>query len=446
MNIGRLFKILDSKIVIGISNIIFLNKQRIKKEDAIKEVLTEIEEYFKEHNIKRYLIGEEVKLLQKLYFKNQISKTKGRVKEKYINLLAELEKLESSEETIRFLAKYYLEDMAADLNPAYVILLKIVFSYMYKEFIKNFKIYSESNNTIERLKRIQGNYPLFYIPNHVSNADHIPIAFGLNKKKLYHPVIVAGENLYRGISKRLLPKINVEKLRRDYMKENFKWLQNPLYSMVFKKYNRYLWRQNEPFLFYIEGGRSRDGKIKSPKLGIISEIFQFIKEEKKKVYFVPVSISYTIVPEDLELYEATKGKNITEKDLFKHLSELNFEYKKFKKPYIYVKIMDPIEITYKEKISHKDFAFSIVEKIKKNIVITPTYFLAKLILNNENNNLELNFVENEYNRLATTEELKGKFNLAIDIFTKKKFIEIDNKNRILIKIRELIVQYANRIS
>ena len=77
--------------------------------------------------------------------------------------------------------------------------------------------------------------------------------------------------------------------------------------MVFKNYNYYLWSHNEPFLFYIEGTRSRNGKILPPKYGFLKEIVKFIEENNQTAYFVPVSLSYTVVPEDIELVKSLKG-------------------------------------------------------------------------------------------------------------------------------------------
>ncbi len=442
LNIKKIINFFDYPTVINITNKFALNKQRIIKEKAIQEILDEIKAYFEEHYIKKFIIAEEAKLMQKYYFKKQISSIKNpKIKQEYETLLKKLDQISDNEEIIQFLCNYYLNDMAADLNPAFLIFFKEMCKIMYHQFIKNVKV-KINENTIHLLREIQGKFPLFYLPNHISNADHIPIAFSLNRMKLFHPVIVAGANLYKGVSKLLLPKLNVEKLRRDFITDKSKWLQNPLYRLCFVKYNNYLWENNEPFLFYIEGGRSRNGLINEPKYGIISEIFNFIKNNKKVSYFVPVTISYTIVPEDIELYEATKGKNITDADLFNHLTKLNKEYKKFKDPKIYVNILNPIKIEPEEKLDHKSFSKQIIEILRKNIIPTPTYLLAKILIDNPE--IEIDKLENIYNQHADREETTNKFKNAINIFLDKKFIEIQD-SYVKVLHRDLILQYSNRI-
>ena len=431
-----IIKIFDSKLLISIADKFCLNKQRIKREIAFKEILEEIEEYYKLHKFKRVIVAEEVKFLQKNYWKS-------RNNPKYRKYLKQLESIKDTLEIIKFLSGYYLNDIMPDFNPAFLIFFREVCKLKYREFVKNFKVLTESDNTLKSIKNIQGKYPLFFLPNHISNADHIPICFALNKNGIFHPVIVAGANLYRGISKRILPKLNVEKLRRDYIRENFKWLQNPLYRMCFERFNRYIWRKNEPFLFYIEGGRSRDGKIRKPKYGIISEIFKFLKEEKRICYFVPVTISYTIVPEDKELVDSKYGKNISEGDLLTELEKLNREYKKFKNPHIYVKFLDPIRITPEDNRGVKDFANSVIELLKKNIIPTSTYIFSKILLSTKD--FRIDILNNLYSEKKEEYNLLHSFDEVLNIFENRGILKTEN-GKIKILENEIIEQYANRLS
>ncbi len=442
VNIEKVVKFFDSRFIVNLANTFSFNKERIKKDQAIKEILEDINSYFKEHYIKKFIIAEEAKLMQKYYIKKKISNLRNeKAKEEYKNMLKKLDEIENNEEVIQFLCNYYLNDMAADFNPAFLIFFREMCKFLYKEFIKNLKIIVK-DETIKFIKKVQGKNPIFFLPNHISNADHIPILIGINKKKLFHPVIVAGANLYRGVSKILLPKLNVEKLRRDFITDKAKWLNNPLYKLSFVKYNNYLWSHKEPFLFYIEGGRSRDGTIGEPKYGIISEIFNFIKEKNKTSYFIPITISYTIVPEDYELYEATKGKNITDNNLLTYLTKLNKEYKKFKDSTIYVKILEPIEVKPELKVDYKDFSKNIINILRKNIIITPTYLLAKIL--NQSDEKEIEKLEKLYNLESKTPYTENKFKIALNIFEKRKIIEIKN-NYIHIIHKGLIKQYSNRI-
>src|SRR5262249_27236032 len=88
---------------------------------------------------------------------------------------------------------------------------------------------------------------------------------------------------------------------------------NELYKMVFRKYLTYLIREGYTQEFFIEGGRSRTGKMLTPKLGMLSAtVNTFVDGVRRDLFFVPVSIHYgRIVEEEAykrELVGAEKEK------------------------------------------------------------------------------------------------------------------------------------------
>src|SRR5207247_1503948 len=74
---------------------------------------------------------------------------------------------------------------------------------------------------------------------------------------------------------------------------------NDLYKMVFRKYLTFLIREGYTQEFFIEGGRTRTGKILTPKLGMLSAILNaFVQGVRRDLYFVPISIHYGRIPEE----------------------------------------------------------------------------------------------------------------------------------------------------
>jgi hypothetical protein len=96
-------------------------------------------------------------------------------------------------------------------------------------------------------------------------------------------------------------------------------------------------------MFYIEGTRSRTGLLGEPKMGIVENLFSFLAETGRSAYFVPVSVSYTIVPEDEEIEAARQGENISNKDIFTELYQLNREYGKYREAPIYLRFGKPVK-------------------------------------------------------------------------------------------------------
>jgi glycerol-3-phosphate O-acyltransferase len=69
--------------------------------------------------------------------------------------------------------------------------------------------------------------------------------------------------------------------------------------MVFRKYVAFLIREGYTQEFFIEGGRSRTGKLLPPKLGLLSMMVDaFAKGVRRDLYLVPVSIHYGRIPEE----------------------------------------------------------------------------------------------------------------------------------------------------
>ncbi len=453
--VEKILKITSSPVVRKTANLFCLNKERIKKKDVVEKIVTEILEYYSDSPIKRKIIAEECRIMQKIHFKEQIKKLSGKKKSKktlkeYRNKLNNLENLDSSEDVIRFLSSYYINDMAADFDPAFLIVFKIIARFMFRRMFSSLKLTDKSYSAIEKIKKLQGKYPLFFMPNHISNADHIPLCIALNKAGIFHPVIVAGANLYRGVSRKILPKANCYKLQRDYIHGDVKWLSNPLYNTVFKRYNYYLWSHNEPFLFYIEGTRSRDGKILSPKYGFLKEILKFIEEYKTAAYFVPISISYTVVPEDTDLVKSLKGKNISQKDILTQNLELDKIYGSVVDSSIYFNLSEPVKVAFENIPNVTDFGKNILSIIAKNIVITPSYYIAHLLEKLDSGKFTFYDIKqyiaaerNNYKFEFNTEEL---IEAGLDVFIKKNAIKIIDKEKYEIVSKELIAQYANRIA
>jgi len=68
---------------------------------------------------------------------------------------------------------------------------------------------------------------------------------------------------------------------------------NPLYGEVFAKYLKSALERGAPLEFFIEGGRSRTGKMVMPKYGLLSMIIQAYKEGAcDDLALIPVYIGY----------------------------------------------------------------------------------------------------------------------------------------------------------
>ncbi len=448
-----------SPVLLHLVNRFAVNKSRIQRERLFAAVTKYLLADYGRDGMLGDLSVFEAKSLQLMHDNILLRRLKGRaegtVGERQSNLkrsinnieqrIDALKKLEGPD-TLRFLANTYLDDIAPDFNPTFLILFRAVAKRLFNNFVNSIRAVEKSPGTINEVRHLIGDEPVFFIANHISNADHLPILFALNRAHLISPVVIAGSNLYRGVSEKILPRLNVCQLKRDDMIEKkIKWLGNPIYIETFKQHNQYMWLHNEPYLFYPEGGRSRSGKILKPKVGIIKNVFEFVEKTSRSAYFVPLSLSYTCVPEDLAIEESRKGVNISYGDIIQQLVELNREYGRFKDTATYVNLGLPMKVTANKIPDLEEFSDELMKRVRDGIRPTPTYDVAPMILNLcEAGEKKNNFSIEELIYTDPACDLK-RITKGLEIFSAKKFIRTGkDPGSYEIANPDLLKQYANR--
>lgn len=463
MNIEKaidfLLNLSQSPVLLHLVNRFAVNKNRIDRERLTVAVTKYLLADYGRDGMLGDLSVFEAKNLQLMHDNNLLRRLKGRaegtfgdrqgnlklsinnIEQRYNNL----KKLEGPD-TLRFLANLYLEDIAPDFNPAFLILFRTIGKRLFNHFVNSIRAVETTPGNINKVRSLVGSEPVFFIANHISNADHLPILFALNRASLISPVVIAGSNLYRGISGKILPKLNVCQLKRDDMIEKkIKWLGNPIYIETFKQHNQYMWLHNEPYLFYPEGGRSRSGKILKPKVGIIKNIFEFVEKNRRSVHFVPLSLSYSCVPEDLAIEDSRKGVNISYGDIIQQLVKLNHEYGRFKETSTYVNLGSPVQVTADKIPDLEDFCYELMNQVHDGIRPTPTYDVAPMILNICEAECEkYSFSLADLKESAPDYDLK-RLSTGLEIFCAKNFIHPSHKpDTYEIANPNLLRQYANR--
>jgi len=82
-----------------------------------------------------------------------------------------------------------------------------------------------------------------------------------------------------------------------------------LYSEVFQRYIKSLLEEEHPIEFFIEGGRSRNGKLMPPMTGFLSILLRAYHEGFcKDLIFVPASIIYDRIMEEKSYHKELGGR------------------------------------------------------------------------------------------------------------------------------------------
>lgn len=204
-----------------------------------------------------------------------------------------------SERRLRRRAFSYFDEIAADFSINYVSFLHSAASLIFK------KIFSGISFDLEDfiiLRRALKKAPLIFVPAHKSHMDYLIISSMCYRNKIIPPHIVAGANL------RFFPMGKLfRKSGAFFMRRSFRGLE--LYTVIFKQYIKTLISEGYPIEFFIEGGRTRTGKLLSPKLGILKYLVEAVDEGyRDDIMFVPVAVNYERVLEETSYSGELKGK------------------------------------------------------------------------------------------------------------------------------------------
>lgn len=156
----------------------------------------------------------------------------------------------------------------------------------------------------ESLERIHHQLPadsaLVYVMNHRSNADYVLVAHMLSRKIALSYAV--GEWARVWPLEGLFKSFGSYFIRRRY--------PNPLYHAVLEKYVQLISRRGVSQGVFPEGGLSRDGLLRDPKVGILGYVAAIKTDPTftRDVYFVPVGINYDRVIEDEALLDELSGK------------------------------------------------------------------------------------------------------------------------------------------
>lgn len=137
----------------------------------------------------------------------------------------------------------------------------------------------------------QRGIPLIVLPCHKSHVDYLVISYVFFRLGLALPFIAAGDNLDLPVVGSILRKGGAFFIRRS-------WGEDPLYETIAREYIQVLLERGYNIECFIEGTRSRTGKLLNPKFGILRIILDAVLSGRTKdCLIVPISIGYDRVVE-----------------------------------------------------------------------------------------------------------------------------------------------------
>ena len=176
---------------------------------------------------------------------------------------------------------------------------------------------------LDRFADLSKRHTVVLVPMHRSHLDYVLVGSTLYDANLNPPLVAAGINL------RFWPVgFIIRSLGGYFVKRNAR--NDRIHAMLLRRYVSYLVQRGHVQEFFIEGGRSRSGKMRPPKLGLMNIfVSAYVKGLRKDVLFVPVSITYEHVIEEKVFGDENTGKSKIKEDFFALLRAFKVFQKKY---------------------------------------------------------------------------------------------------------------------
>jgi len=285
---------------------------------------------------------------------------------------------------IRKEADQYLDEIAANYNYTLIQIAEKFLTWVWNNLFDGIDVDVES---LHQVKRAARHNTLVYIPCHKSHIDYLILSYILFRNNLYSPFVAAGKNLSFWPLGPLFRRGGAFFIRRSFKGIKF-------YAEVFSLYVKTMVQLGHNIEFFIEGGRSRTGKMVLPKLGLMAILIQAVEEGFcDDLVFVPTSICYDRIPEEESYLKEVSGGAKVDENIGQLVRARRFLKKRYGR--VYVQFAEPISLQrYLERFQlkmgklrpkerhamYRDFSYRIINSINQASLVTPHALVAIALL------------------------------------------------------------------
>ncbi|SFP31337.1 glycerol-3-phosphate acyltransferase [Geodermatophilus dictyosporus] len=139
---------------------------------------------------------------------------------------------------------------------------------------------------LDDLRELNRRHPLVFLPSHRSYVDPLVLADVLARHDFPRNHVLGGENLDFWPVGALAKRAGLVFIRRSFGDDQ-------VYKLAVREYFAFLLAKRFNLEWYMEGGRSRTGKLRPPRHGLLRYVADAVERGRvDDVYVVPVSITY----------------------------------------------------------------------------------------------------------------------------------------------------------
>jgi glycerol-3-phosphate O-acyltransferase len=314
--------------------------------------------------------------------------------QKFMQSHAEMQQM--SLPAVRASAEKCIEEISADLRPNWIRFYSAIVGWILRTLFDGVTM---NRTGLSEVKRMALRGAVVYLPSHKSHADYLILSYMLYHQDLPCPLVAAGKNLSFWPMGPLFRRGGAFFIRRSFRGA-------VLYSRVFAEYIHTLLEEGYSIEQFIEGGRSRTGKLLMPRLGLLSIILTAQKSGAcRDLIFVPVSIGYDRVPEETSYLQEIEGGQKQPETIWQVIKARKFLRRRYGR--VYLQFNAPLSInemterlgTSLRSMNPKEFnafcrnlGLRIAQAINQVSVVTPQALVAAAILNSGRDRFELDDV------------------------------------------------------
>ncbi|MDH4125624.1 MAG: glycerol-3-phosphate 1-O-acyltransferase PlsB [Gammaproteobacteria bacterium] len=178
-------------------------------------------------------------------------------------------------------ARRYAMEIAADMSYPTIRLIQRFLRWLWNRIYDGIEL-----KHVQRLHDVAKQKEVIYVPCHRSHFDYLLLGYIGYEQGLHLPHIAAGINLNMPIVGPILRRGGAFFLRRSFR-------GNRLYAAVFDAYLHQVLVRGHSIEYFVEGGRSRTGRLLEPKGGMLAmTVRSYINDPKRAVVFVPIYFGY----------------------------------------------------------------------------------------------------------------------------------------------------------
>lgn len=304
-------------------------------------------------------------------------------------------------------AMKYVDEIAAHYSPSFISIAH----WIMRRFLSTlFESVTYSSEALSAIKRASRNGPVIFMPAHKSHMDSILLSYTLYDNHMPCPHVFAGRNLAFWPMAPIFRRAGAFFVRRSFKGAVF-------YAKVFSAYIYQVLKEGFNIAVYIEGTRSRSGKLLQPQLGMLSILLHaYFEGACPDLNFVPVFIAYDRIPdESAYLHEISGGKKSPEsfRQMLKAKNILHNRYGRvqlnFGQPMALSDVLTEQDLTgavlssKQQNLLCRTIGARVMHAIDEQTVVTPQSLVAGALLSGGR-------------ELVSREELDFRVNAAMDLF------------------------------